>query len=109
MSVELICLFDSDLTLIRVNHVWPRIFGVAEDVAAGRSFLEFIPDQEHHQITTDLAKLGFEMRTTSFNHAVGLKSHVTARVEWRYRILIDGDGAILAYEAVGALEGHKVA
>ena len=104
MSLELICLFDSSFTLIRVNHTWASIFGIAEEIAAGLSFFEFVPEQQHHQIASDLAALGPELRTVSCTHAVGLQSHVTAWIDWEYRVILDENKAVLAYEAVGKCE-----
>ena len=105
MSLELTCLFDSDLEIIRVNQTWAKVFGIAESVAAGRSFLEFVPTQQHHQIETDLANLEPEMRTLSCTHAIGFGNHVTARVEWTYRKIMDESGVTLGYEALGYVDG----
>ena len=104
MNAELICLFDSSFTLIRVNHTWPRVFGIAPEIATGLSLFEFVPEQQHQQIKTDLAVLGPEKRTVSYKHAVGLQSHVTAWIDWEYRIILDEHGTVLAYEAVGRLD-----
>ena len=104
MSNELICLFDSGFTLIRVNHCWSKIFGIAEEIAPGLCFLDFVPEIQHRQIRIDLSVLGPERRTMSFKHAVGLQSHVTAWIDWKYRIILDEHNTILAYEAVGNLK-----
>ena len=104
MSVELICLFDSSFKLIRVNHAWPRIFGIAEEIAPGLSLFEFVPEQHRQQVMIDLSVLGPERRAVSYKHAIGLQSHVTALVDWAYRIILDEYHAIVAYEAVGKME-----
>lgn len=103
MNIEFICMFDSGFTLIRVNHAWPKVFGVAEEIALGLSFFEFMPEQQHQQIKTDLSVLGPERRTISCQHAVGLQSHVTAWVHWNYNVLLDEQNAILGYEGVGKM------
>lgn len=105
MSLELTCLIDSDLAIVRVNQTWAKVFGIAESVVTGRSFLEFVPTQQHHQIEEDLANLKPELRTLSCTHAVGFGNHVTASVAWTYRKIVDERGSILGYEASGCLEG----
>ena len=101
LSIELVCLFDSSFTLIRVSHTWASIFGIAEEIATGLSFFEFVPEQQHRQIESDLAALGPELRTVSCMHAVGLQSDVKAWIDWEYRVILDKNEAVLAYEAVG--------
>ncbi len=104
MSVELICLFDSAFTLIRVNQAWPRIFGIAEEVAPGLSLFEFVPKQHHQQVKIDLSVLSPERRAVSYKHAIGLQNHVTAWVDWTYRTILDDHHTIVAFEAIGKMK-----
>lgn len=101
MSTELICLFDSDFVIIRVNEAWCRFFNVTQEFTLGRSFMDFVPWGYDLATRNDILDLGGECRAASHMHAAGFGIHIISWVQWTYRVILDEQGRTAAYEAVG--------
>lgn len=101
MSPKLDCLFDRDFVLIRVNEAWCMFFGLTEELALGRSFMDFVPWSYRLATRNDILALGAECRAASHTHAAGFGTYTIGQVHWTYQVILDKQDRIAAYEAIG--------
>lgn len=107
MGTELVCLFDEDFALVRVNEPWCQFFGVTEQIALGRSFIDFVPRRYRRTTQNDILALGKGPRFASYRHAAGCGVYTIGWVQWTYCVILDGKDRIAAYEAVGKLAPRR--
>jgi diguanylate cyclase (GGDEF)-like protein/PAS domain S-box-containing protein len=96
----LVCRFGPDYTLEYVNDAYARAFGAAPDDLLGRSFMEYIPEQDRPTVTASIAALSPASPTSTQEHRVITPGGDIRWQRWTDTLLSD-NGGCPSYQAFG--------
>jgi len=100
-QTELICRFLSDGTLTFVNETYCRYFGLGRDDLLGRSFLEFVPEEESPRILDQINSISLAHPVHTTHHPIVLPSGEMRWQEWTNRAIFDHSDTFLEFQSVG--------
>jgi PAS domain S-box-containing protein len=100
-QTELICRFLPDGTLTFVNQAYCRYFGKHSEELIGYSFLPLMPVEDQPIVREQLATLSASNPVVTYEHRVILPNGEVRYQQWTDRVILDGQGQIVEYQAVG--------
>ena len=100
-QTELICRFLPDTTITFVNEAYCKYFNKKRDELLGRSFLQFIPSEEHPKMWDHFASLTPDHPVATLEHHATAPDGQPRWQEWTNRIILDDEGRISELQSVG--------
>jgi len=100
-QTELICRSRPDGTLLFVNEVYCRHFGVPRDKLIGTSYFVFLPDDARRKMRAALDSLTPRNPAVTTRHAAVTSSGETRHYEWIDRGIFDESGRLVEVQSVG--------
>ncbi len=100
-QTELICRFQDNGTLTFVNNAYCRYFGKTFEELVGHAFMPFIPVEDRQVVEDQYRSLSPENPMTSYEHRVLLKDGKIRWMQWTDRLILNGDGSVNEFQAVG--------
>jgi PAS domain S-box-containing protein len=100
-QTELVDRYLPDGTLTFVNDAYCRYFGRKREALIGQSFFHHIPPEELVKVQQQVASLTSEKPLARLEHKVILPGGEVRRLEWTDRAILDDQGRIVEYQAVG--------
>lgn len=96
----LLCRFDHNAVLTFVNDNYCRYFGYDRDELIGRSFLDFIPENEREGVLKRFRSLTPARPYVKYMHKV-LRGDQLRWQKWTDRAIFGPDGEVVEYQSVG--------
>ncbi|HUF83747.1 MAG TPA: bifunctional diguanylate cyclase/phosphodiesterase [Acidimicrobiia bacterium] len=100
-QTELICRYQGDGTLTFVNDAYARYFGGTVEELVGVNWLELLPDEGRAKAEAMLAGLDAEHPVRVHEQHVVIPDGRTRWQQWTNRLVLDDNGDIGEYQAVG--------
>lgn len=100
-QTELVCRYDLEGRLTFVNHAYASYFQRSTEILIGTAFLELLPESEWPEAARAMHDLSVENPITVSEHKVILPDGSLRWQRWTDRVILDVDGQIKAYQAVG--------
>lgn len=100
-QTELVCRFTPDTTLTFVNSAYARYFGERTETLIGKSWLQYIPQDQHEGIRNHLTHLQETQRSISYEHSVLAADGVLRWQQWTDQPILDELGNIVEIQSVG--------
>lgn len=98
---RMVCRFAPDTTIIFVNDAYCRAIGRKASELQGRSFLDFVPSEEHERLKEHLRNIAKKREPASSTHETILGDGELSYQEWIDRPLYDMNGRLSGFESVG--------
>ncbi|MGD2270040.1 MAG: PAS domain-containing protein, partial [Desulfobacterales bacterium] len=97
----MICRFRPDGTLTFVNNAYCEYFATKKDSLLGRSFFQFIPEEEREKVRNTFLSLNKDKSMITYEHQVlGPDGNIVWQ-EWTDRALFSEEGKITEYQSIG--------
>ena len=100
-QTELICLFESDGTITFVNDAYCRYFGKKREELVGHPFLPLIAEEDRETVRAAIAALNRKSPFVTVEQRIRRPDGSITWMEWKNRVLFDGQGHLTGYQAVG--------
>ena len=100
-QTELICRFKPGGTLTFVNKAYCDYFGTSPQQILGKSFYQFLPEEERKNVEQRLKGLSLENPTITYEHKVIKPDGSIAWQQWTDRAIFDEQGRVIEYQSVG--------
>ncbi|EKD37441.1 MAG: PAS/PAC sensor signal transduction histidine kinase [uncultured bacterium] len=100
-QTELICRFLPDGTITFVNGAYCRYFGKKYEELVGRSFMPFIPEEDHEQLRAQFAAFNPKHPVSTHEHRVITPSGEVRWQQWTNRMIMDEQHRAVEFQAVG--------
>lgn len=100
-QTELVCRYDKSGILTFVNHAYAEYFQRPIESLLGTPYLELLPESEWEEAARALRELTPQNPITVSEHRVILPDGSIRWQRWTDRVILDADGEIKAYQAVG--------
>lgn len=100
-QTELICRFKPGGPVIFVNDACCRYFDRRFEELVGRSFMPFIPEEDHGLLMKSLSSLSLENPVIAIEHRVIAGNGEIRWQQWTNRALFDENGRVFEVQAVG--------
>ncbi|MGD0721425.1 MAG: PAS domain S-box protein [Roseiarcus sp.] len=106
---DFVSLATPDGVLTFVNHAYAQLHGAQPDELAGRSLLDFVPEDQRAAVAEHLAAVCRLDREVEVENQVRLPDGSARWVGWTNRALRDGEGKTIAIHSVGRDIDRRVA
>jgi PAS domain S-box-containing protein len=107
---ELIARYRPDGTILFVNDVYCRYFGMSRGELIGQRFGMFIPEEDRQALIKEHSLLSVENPTGTFEHRVLLPNQPQRWIRRTDRVLFDESGTIMEFQMVATdITGRKEA
>jgi PAS domain S-box-containing protein len=100
-QTELICRYRTNGILTFVNDAYCHYFGKNKEELLGRTFMSLIPREDHEKVQKHISTLNRENPIIMYEHKVIKPDGQLAWQQWIDRALLDDEGNIIEYQAVG--------
>jgi PAS domain S-box-containing protein len=100
-QTELVCRFMLDTTLTFVNSAYARYFGESAESLIGKSWLQYIPQDQHEGIRSHLRQIQEAKCSISYEHSVLSGEGVLRWQQWTDQPVLDEVGNVLEIQSVG--------
>ncbi len=100
-QIELVCRFGRDGILTFVNDAYCTYFSHDKTELLGRSFFDFIPENDRADIIRHIESLSAEQPVRSRTQRIVTSSGETRWQQWTDRALLDSKGQIVEFQSVG--------
>ncbi len=100
-SPLLICRFLPDGEISYANKAYCDYFAKTSEVLVGSNFQALIPEAQRGAVLENISALTAESPTQSHEHQVMVPGGDTRWQRWTNRALIDAQGNVFAYQAIG--------
>lgn len=100
-QTELICRSKPGGIITFVNEACCRYFNKKPEELIGRSFMEFIPEEDHGWVRRQFADLSPHIPVVTCDHRVFLTDGSIGWQHWTNRAFFDEKGNIIEYQSVG--------
>lgn len=100
-QTELICHFLPSGVLTFANDAYCRYFGKTQEALIGSSFMPLIPDEDMERVSQAFAALTADDPVGGVEHRVITADGALRWHSWTNRAILDDDGRIIEYQAVG--------
>jgi PAS domain S-box-containing protein len=100
-QTEFICRFLPDGTLTFVNEAFCRYFGKSCGELMGRSFMHFIPEEDHEELKRHITSLNREYPVAWVEHRVIMPDGEIRWQKWTNRAIVDAHCQIVEFQSVG--------
>ncbi len=87
MSLDLLCIADTDGNFLRVNPKWEQTLGYSRAELEGRRFLDFVHPDDLPATLAEVADLKSQKEVTDFTNRYRCKDGSYRWIEWRSRPL----------------------
>ncbi len=99
---DLICRFLPDTTLTFVNAAYANFFQRGRQDLIGKRFLEFLSDEDAHQVLENLASVTPLNPFSKYEHKITGADGRTYWHVWNDQATFDENGAVLFFQSVGS-------
>jgi PAS domain S-box-containing protein len=100
-QMDLVCRYDVALNITFANRAYCDAFGLDLENIIGKTFLDKIPVDQHPFIHSYMASLTPENPVAISVHPTIMADGSIRWFEWRDRALLDENGQIMEYQAIG--------
>ena len=100
-QTELICRNSPDLIISFVNNAYCRYFAKSYEELVGKSFLPFLPKDEHERTRQYFASFTVDNPVATREQIITLPNGDKAWHQWTNRAIFDDSGNILEFQGVG--------
>ncbi|RAU23473.1 PAS domain-containing sensor histidine kinase [Paramagnetospirillum kuznetsovii] len=90
-----------DTTLVAFNKAYAAFFDTDGDALIGKKWLDFVPKEEHAEITEALASMTAKSPTREDRRRVLRPGKPDCWIEWRTTAQFDGQGNLAGYQTIG--------
>jgi PAS domain S-box-containing protein len=100
-QTDLINRFLPDTTLTFVNEACCRYFGKRYEELVGKTFLEFLPEEDRHLVSRHLSSFTFEDPVSTLEHRVLAPGGKIRWMHWTNRAMYNEQANLIEFQAVG--------
>lgn len=86
VNMDILCVYDMDMSIHKVNHKFEDILGYQEEELLGRQFMEFIQDNDILMIESAIARMKEFHEVQEFTSQVRCKDGSYKYFEWRIQL-----------------------
>ncbi len=98
---EFICRYTPDTIITFANDACCRCFGVPREALVGSSYLRLFPESERAKIRENIARLGHETLSNSYEVQVSISGGPRRWHQWTDRPITGPDARIIEIQSVG--------
>lgn len=100
-QTELVCRYDADGVLIFVNDTYASYFETTPQALVGTSFMDLVPESGRKNAESIMDSLSPDRPVITSENQVLLPDGSVRWMRWTDRVILDAEGQIKAYQAVG--------
>lgn len=98
-NIDILCCYNSDLTINFINHTFEEYFGVRRTDVVGTSILDFIPTIDHDMFIANVNKITSEENVQRSLYRLTINGQDRWQ-DWIDRGIFDSEGKLVEYQAV---------
>ncbi|MDZ7653653.1 MAG: PAS domain S-box protein [Burkholderiaceae bacterium] len=98
---DAVCRWTPDTRLTFTNARYRELFGLTEEGARGRCWLDFVPEDERAGLAAYIEQLGRDPKRVAYEHTATAADGRLLWISWVDVPLFDADGTLVEFQSVG--------